>query len=90
MEQDWDTVQDAASGRQYYVHKRTRRVTWTDPNSRQTSEWVEYDGGGGKYFYMNRGDRTTTWTKPESFDADASADAWQRTLALFAAELRAG
>jgi len=26
----------------------------------------------------------------ESFDADASADAWQRTLALFAAELRAG
>ena len=37
---EWIAAKDAASGRMYYVHKKTREARWVPPNDADASRFI--------------------------------------------------
>ena len=61
---DWSENYDEATGQKYYVNAKTRRSTWTEPES--PDDWTAHtDETSGQTYYLNQKTRRTTWTLPD-------------------------
>eukprot|EP00945_MAST-04E_sp_MAST-4E-sp1_P002160 g2160.t1 len=61
---DWSENVDESSGQTYYVNAKTRRSTWTQPDT--ADDWSTHrDEGSGQTYYVHKKTRRTTWTLPE-------------------------
>ena len=77
----WQTINDPATGADYYYNSETGDVQWEKPRELMTEEeknadddkavlpeWLEiWDSGQSTFYYYNQFDGTVTWDKPENF-----------------------
>jgi hypothetical protein len=74
---DWEERADPASGKTYYVNRKTQQTQWTKPGA--SVDWIENtDPASGRKYYINSTTNETTWEKPAGFNggaADAKPDA---------------
>ena len=84
---DWSEVKDAASGKNYYVNKRTNVTQWEVPAefasggaaavaATSASDWSEVkDAASGKNYYVNKRTNVTQWEVPAGFGGGGAAAA---------------